>query len=62
MPLICVLSPAWIETLRLGQWLEVSPDHSAAPHLCIPAHALRVSITTSFSPSEIRPSWIVRVW
>jgi hypothetical protein len=34
---------------------------SAAPQRCIPAHAERVSMTTSASPSESSPSWIVRV-
>ena len=36
-----------------------APLHSAAPHLCMPAQAERVSCMISVSPSLARPSWII---
>ena len=51
IPLSCVLRPACTETFRLAKCEDVSPLHNAAPQRCMPAHADRVSMTTSLSPA-----------
>lgn len=52
-------SPALICVRSVAKSVPMSPDHSAAPYRCAPAHEERLSEMISVSPAAVSPSWTV---